>query len=118
MVPRKPQPPPDPQRSGDSSSKGKGKADPPPSPPEDQADQPEPEYGAPDDRSTGDEALVVPPKAPKHEGKRARKARLQEEAEIDYAKYMAKRPAQQAGPNQEEVARFLAPAPPKTDPGP
>jgi len=108
MASRKPQPLPDPQRSGDSSSKGKGKADLLPSPPEDQADQAEPEYGVPDDWSTSDEAPAVPPKAPKHESKQARKIRLQEEGETEYAKSKAKWSAQQAGPNQEEVAHFLA----------
>jgi hypothetical protein len=119
MAPKKKKNPPDPSRSGASTSRGKERAPTPSPPPDDQADQPEPEYGCPDDIFDSDDgAPAVLSEMPKYEGKRARKARKEEEAEIAYAAFEAKRARQNVGPSDEEVQRFLAMNTPLADSGP
>jgi len=116
MAPKRPKPQPDPSRSGASASKGKEKAHKPSPPPEDQADQPEPSYGAPDDFSDfEDGAPAVIPEKPKHEGKHARQAREEAEREYAYTKYKEKQAVLEAGPNQEEVEHFMGFDAPTTD---
>jgi hypothetical protein len=62
---------------------------------------------------------VIPDKPkPKYEGKRARQERRDAEAEYAYAKFKEKQAVLEAGPNQEEVERFLALNTPATDSGP
>ena len=116
MAPKKN--PADPTRSGTSSSKGKGRARQPSPTPEPSDNPEEPKFYAPPDLSDNDfPPLPAPP--PKQESKRARRERLEQEAENDYAAFEARHRAQQAPASQEEIDRLLACQPPQIEvPGP
>ena len=110
--------PADPTRSGTSSGKGKGRAHQPSPTPELSDDPEEPEFYAPPDLSD-DNFPPLPAPPPKQESKRARRERLEQEAENDYAAFEARRHAQQAPASQEEIDRLLACQPPQIEvPGP
>ena len=110
--------PADPTRSGTSSGKGKGRAHQPSPTPELSDDPEEPEFYAPPDLSD-DNFPPLPAPPPKQESKRARRERLEQEAENDYAAFEARRRAQQAPASQEEIDRLLACQPPQIEvPGP
>ena len=102
----------DPTRSGTSTGKGKAKARQALPDPEEDANPPEPTYFELPDLSDDDAPPVHAP-PPKKESKQARKARLEREAEDDYAAFKARCHAQQAPASQEEIDRLLALQPPQ-----